>query len=91
MGGFNMYKHIIIAFAALIIALALLQPARADSSQPQPTPTPTTANGGGPSDPVPNKVFLPFISIDGGVGGQGRYWGGRQAVSWCPGCNPAAS
>lgn len=68
-----MAKYIAL-IAAFIVALSLLQPARADSGQPQPTPTSTVDVA--PSNPVPNKLFLPFISIDDGVGGQGRYWGG---------------
>lgn len=85
-----MAKYIALV-AALVIALSLLQPARADSGQyPTPTPTPTAAVGGGPQ--TLHMLYLPIIQTpDDGVGGQGRYWGGQQAVSWCPTCNPAAS
>jgi len=75
-GRANWNSGVVALIAALIIALSLMQPARADS-QPQPTLTPTTAVGGGPQITVGQKVFLPFISIDDGVGGQGRYWGGQ--------------
>lgn len=69
-----MAKYIAL-IAAFIVALSLLQPARADSGQPQPTPTSTAAVGGGPH--MIYQVWLPVISVeDDGPTGQGRYWGG---------------
>ena len=55
--------------AALVIALALLRPANAQDTQPPSVGEPPTVA-------VEHKVFLPFISIDDGVDGRGRYWGG---------------
>lgn len=77
----------LVAVILLAVSLMVAQPAKAQTV-PQPQPTPSI---GEPPHMI-HRVFLPYISIeDDGVNGQGRYWGGRQAVSWCPGCNPAAS
>lgn len=83
MPGGNGHGRIVAVILALLLALAPMLPAKAQT--PQPTPT----VGGGPQVAVQHKLFLPFISIDDGVGGQGRYWGGMaEYVSWCPSCSP---
>lgn len=84
---------LVAAIAAGLLAVSLLvaQPAKAQNA-PQPTPTPTTAVGGGPQIIEMHRVYLPMIAKpEEGPEGQGRYWGGRQAVSWCPTCDSAAS
>lgn len=72
----NWNERIVAAVLGVVVALSLLMPAKAQSV------------GEPPVVAVEHKVFLPFVAAPEDVSGQGRYWGG-QAVSWCPGCNPA--
>ena len=75
------WSSIFAAFLAIILAVSLFCPVRAQDTQPPSVGEPPTVA-------VEHKVFLPFISIDDGVDGRGRYWGGSagqaEYVSWRP-------
>lgn len=78
--GVNWNSRYAAIVLALLLALATMLPAKAEEAPPSVGEPPTIA--------VEHRVFLPFVVAPEDVSGQGRYWGG-QAVSWCPGCNPA--
>ena len=83
MPGGNGHPAIVGVILAVVVALSLMLPAKAQ--EPQPTPT----VGGGPSKAVEHKLFLPFVAVSDEVDGQGRYWGGSAGkaqpdVSWRP-------
>lgn len=68
-------------FLAIVVAVSMLMPAKAEDAPPSVGEPPTIA--------VEHKVFLPVIMVPDDVSGQGRYWGGLSAkpdVSWCPSC-----
>lgn len=68
--------------AAFIVALSLLQPARADSGYPTPTPSVWE-----PPHMI-YRVWLPMVPAESE---EVHGCDDCQVVSWCPGCNPAAS
>lgn len=79
----NWNSRFVAAFLAVVVAVSLLLPAKAQDSQPPSVGEP-------PTIAVEHRVFLPFVvAPEDGPEGQGRYWGGvAQYVSWCPSCSP---
>src|SRR3569832_270950 len=74
MPGNNGHKGVIAVIVALLLAVSMLMPAKAQDVQPQPTPS----VGEPPRIAVEHKVFMPYISTTETVHGCDDC----QAVSW---------